>query len=28
MGFGGSYTMARNGVSGIVTSQGKCRPLK
>ena len=28
MGFGGSYTMTRKGVSGIVTSQGKCRPLK
>ena len=27
MGYGGNYTIARNGVSGIVTSIGKCKPL-
>lgn len=27
MGYSGDYTMARNGVSGIVTSIGKCKPF-
>ena len=27
MGYSGDYTMARNGVSGIVTSIGKCKSL-